>query len=127
MHAQPIKVKTFALKPLICGALLFAISAPASAQFAHFFKDAALTPEDIEIVSETAAALYTKPGVQPGDQLDWNNADTGAEGRVEVLEVSDAGKCVVLRHLAKTTKKPQIRYYVRRCLDANGNWILSAN
>ncbi|MFY0691313.1 MAG: hypothetical protein JXR14_05240 [Paracoccaceae bacterium] len=102
-------------------------SVPSHAQFAHFARDAALTPDDIGLAKDSAKALYTKPGVQPGETLYWENEESGARGLVEVVAVEEAGRCVVLRHFANTRRKPEIRYYVRRCRDVNGRWLLSAN
>ena len=107
--------------------VLLLLTTPAHAQFAHFARDAALTPEDISLAKDAAKSLYTKSGVKLGETRVWANEASGASGIVEVVAVEDAGKCVVLRHLASTRKKPEIRYYLRRCRDSIGNWILSAN
>lgn len=93
-------------------------------QFGHFFNDAKMTPDDIDLASQAAETLYTKSGVAPGDQARWNNPKNGHNGVIDVLEV-EAGPCVTIRHIASTVAHDDIRYYVRRCKQANEDWILS--
>ena len=112
----------------LAASVIFAqMAVPSQAQYAHFFREAAMTPEDIEMAKNAAATLYTKSGVKVGETATWQNTDSGAEGTVEILEVEAQGPCVTFRHLAKTKTEPKIRYYSRRCKDAGGKWVLSAN
>lgn len=111
---------------LLLATLPFAWATSAPAQFGHFFNDAEMTPDDIALASQAAERLYTKAGVTVGEQVTWNNPKTDHKGVVDVLEV-EAGPCVTIRHIATTRAKPDIRYYVRRCQQADGNWVLSPN
>jgi hypothetical protein len=86
-----------------------------------------MSPEDIEMAQDTAASLYTNPGVKVGEQAKWQNPESGAEGLVEILKVDNQGLCVTFRHLAATRTKSQVRYTIRRCKDAGGDWLLSAD
>ncbi len=116
-----------AIALLVAVATFLASPHPASAQYAHFFRDAALTPADIELAQSTAATLYTKEGVKAGEKANWQNPQTGAEGYIEMLEVEDGGSCVVFRHMAKAKARDHVRYYVRKCLDDDGKWMLAPN
>ncbi|WP_299852100.1 hypothetical protein [uncultured Roseovarius sp.] len=122
-----LKTRSALTNGVVAGCLVLGLATSSLAQYAHFFRDAAMTPEDIEMAKNAAATLYTKSGVAVGETEKWSNAKSGAEGVVEILEVEDQGPCVTFRHLAKTKSEPQIRYYSRRCKDAGGNWVLSAN
>lgn len=111
---------------VFCLILTASLAAPSlgAAQFGHFFNDAKMTPEDIDRASQAAETLYTKSEVQAGDQAQWTNPENGHTGVIDVLEVED-GPCVTLRHIASTVAHDDIRYYVRRCKEANGDWVLS--
>ena len=96
---------------------------PGVAQFGHFFTHAKMTADDIDLASKPAETLYTKSGGQAGDQPQWRNPETDHNGVIDVREVED-GPCFTLRHIASTVAHGDIRYYVRRCKEANGNWVL---
>jgi len=109
---------------LIAAALALGIANPASAQYGHFFNDAQMTPEDIDMASKAAEKLYSRQGVKTGDRASWDNPKSGHKGVVDVLEV-EQGPCVTIRHIAATRSSPDIRYYARRCQVSGGGWVLT--
>ena len=87
-------------------------------------RNSGLSPEDIEIMTGQAASLYTSRSLRIGDKAEWKNDDSGTIGSVEILAIE--GNCVKLGHVFTTSKrnKPQ-RMKLRRCKDADGNWIMN--
>ena len=83
-----------------------------------------LSPADFEMQSAASASLFARGRPAAGQEASWSNPDTGSKGTVRVREMR--GDCAHLQHFivpAGTGETREIR--TRRCLDANGNWILT--
>ena len=109
---------------LILGALL--VAGPANAQMSSFFRSLGLTPEEINLAGAAAEDLYAKPGVQAGQTTEWKSETSTAMGTVEVLKVTDGGRCVAFVH--RVRPNPDAREQpmeLRRCKSDDGRWVLS--
>ncbi len=109
---------------LVLGTLF--VAAPTAAQISGFFRNLGLTPEEMGLAGSAAESLYAKPGVQPGQTARWKSETSPAEGSVEVVDVSEAGRCVAFVH--RVRPKPDAREQpmeLRRCKSDDGRWILA--
>jgi hypothetical protein len=109
---------------LVFGALI--LSGPANAQMSSFFRNLGLTPEEINLAGATAESLYAKTGVKSGQSASWKSETSPATGSVEVLNVTDGGRCVAFVH--RVRPKPDGREQpmeLRRCRSEDGKWILA--
>ena len=99
---------------------------PASAQMSSFFRNLGLTPEEMNLAGSAAESLYAKPGVRLGQTARWGSDTSEASGVVEVLDVTEGGRCVAFVHRVRPT--PDAREQpmeLRRCKSDEGRWILS--
>lgn len=84
-----------------------------------------LTPQDFDILSDTARGLYETSTPVAGRTASWSNPESGSKGQVRLTAVE--GNCVDIQHLVRAkaaTKDREIRS--RRCKDASGKWLMSA-
>ena len=109
----------------LAAALIVAMSLPASAQLSRMLSNSQLKPEDIEMATEAATLLYSRPGVRVGDTSEWSNEKTGARGVVEVTKVDQGGACVSFRHTTVAGANKQSQSASRRCRTADNTWVLS--
>ena len=99
---------------------------PANAQVSSFFRNLGLTPVEINLAGTAAEQLYAKPGVRAGQTAKWKSETSPAAGSVEVLHVTDGGRCVAFVH--RVRPKPDAREQpmeLRRCRSDDGRWILA--
>ncbi|MBS9718843.1 RT0821/Lpp0805 family surface protein [Pseudohalocynthiibacter aestuariivivens] len=112
---------------LMCAVALFVaalVCSPVQAEsIARMLRDTGLVQQDIDLMTEEAASLYKSTGKQIGDATEWENANTGARGAVEIVGIER--NCVVLRHIFQTSKRSQQQINFRRCQTADGTWQLS--
>ena len=101
------------------------VASPSSAQIARLLGNSKLKPEDIELATQTAADLYTKPGVKVGDKATWANEDTGARGVVEITKVERDGTCVSFVHTTEAGVQKRTQAGSRQCRNADGTWAFS--
>jgi hypothetical protein len=111
----------------IASALLFLIASdPATAQMSSFFRNLGLTPNEMDLARAAAESLYEKAGVVPGKSAEWTSETSSAAGSVEVLDVTDGGRCV--RFVHRVRPEPDARQQpmeLRRCRSDEGKWILA--
>jgi hypothetical protein len=93
--------------------------------YASMLNGTGLTPEDVELAQTAAQSLYTQTGVTAGAAQEWSNDQTGASGRVEVLQAGGSPVCVVYRHTTKAANAQATRLDYRRCKTADGTWELT--
>ena len=91
----------------------------------RILSDSDLTPDDIELATDAAESLYTKKGVASGEKARWSSAESGAFGVVKVLQVDVSENCVTFRHLIEAASKRRSRADIRRCQNADGDWVLN--
>jgi surface antigen len=111
----------------LIAALLMAIAAPLSAIATPLSVQLArsgFTPKDLDLMSATAAKLYTPSVKEVGSTLSWSNPDSGARGSVKLAAVQD--NCIYLHHFvyAKGRTSPaELR--PRMCKSTDGRWLLA--
>ncbi len=108
----------------VCAALSFVLftSSPAWAQIARLLGNSKLSPEDVELATQTAVELYTKPGVTVGETATWANEATGAQGVVEITAVDQNGTCVSFVHTTQAGVQRRTQSAGRQCRNADGTW-----
>jgi surface antigen len=83
-----------------------------------------LTNDDFRIASAEAAKLYEAEPVEVGADSIWQNPETGAYGKVEVLAYD--GRCVTIEHVFRSGQTKQAhRVEGRRCKGADGVWRIA--
>ena len=116
------------MKPFLTLACILALSlggtGPVAAKsLSRIVASAGLTPQDFEMLRDTARQLYDTATPQQGRTLSWTNPDSGSRGTVRLTEVKQ--NCVSLRHLVYPKGQDQAREILsQRCKDAEGQWIL---
>ena len=109
---------------LAVAAVLALSAAPAQAQLSRILKETNLSPSDIAIATAAAEEVYSRPGVRVGETIEWINPETGSVGTVRVTKVEPGANCVSFRHVANARNKKERRFDMRRCKNAENNWIL---
>lgn len=105
--------------------LVLLLASPATAQMHRFLGNSKLKPEDIELATQTAANLYTKPGVKVGETATWANEKTGARGMVQITGVERNGTCVSFVHTTEAGVQKRTQAANRLCKTADGTWAFS--
>ena len=116
------------MRHAICSLVLTSVlvSGPATAQMSSFFRNLGLTPEEMDLAGAAAESLYAKPGVQKGQTASWKSESSPASGSVEVLGVSDAGRCVAFVHRVRPNpERREQPMELRRCISDDGRWVLA--
>lgn len=105
--------------------LALSLTASVSAKsLSRMVAETGLSPEDFNILTETARPLYETASPRAGATASWDNPDSGNRGVVRLDSLS--GGCAVLTHqvYAKGATEPRaIRS--RRCKSAEGKWLLA--
>ena len=105
---------------------ILVVAGPASAQMSSFFRNLGLTPEEMELAGGAAESLYTKPGIRSGQTASWKSKTSQASGSVEVVGVTDAGRCVAFVHRVRPIPDGREQpMELRRCKSDDGRWILA--
>lgn len=102
------------------------MAGPGRTGLSRILSDSDLTPDDIKLATNAAESLYTKEGVAPGEKVKWSSAKSGAFGVVVVLQVDLSENCVTFRHLIEAGSETRSRLDLRRCRNADGEWVLNA-
>lgn len=115
----------------VSAALIIGLAGPSMAGLGQtglnrILSDSDLTPDDIKLATNAAESLYTKIGVAPGEKVKWSSTKSSAFGVVLVLQVDLSENCVTFRHLIEAASKKRSRLDIRRCRNADGDWILVA-
>ena len=110
---------------IAAASLVLFLASPGSAQIARLLGNSKLKPEDVELATQTAVNLYTKPGVKVGDRATWANEDTGARGVVEITKVERNGACVSFVHTTEAGVQRRTQAASRQCRNADGTWAFS--
>lgn len=104
-------------------AMVCAATSATAQGFLRQLERTGLTQEDVNIMVDRGSTLYVGGGAQIGDDTVWQNADTGAHGLAEIMEVD--GNCVRIAYRFITTRRQDIQtIQIRRCLQ-DGRWVLS--
>jgi len=111
--------------PLIL-ALGLMLSLPAAAQLNSLRRSGVeLTSEDWEMLETAAAKLYEPEAPQVGAVETWSNAQSGNQGRIELLQTGqyEGMPCRKLQHeiRVKNVADP-FRFIVDRCRTPEGAW-----
>jgi len=109
----------------VSAALVIGLAGPSVAGLGQILGESDLTPDDIKLAKNAAESLYTKKGVAPGEKVKWSSAKSGAFGIIIVLQVDLSENCVTFRHLIEAASKKRSRLNVRRCRNADGDWVLN--
>jgi hypothetical protein len=112
------------------GVAIFALTAVAaspglSASFLNTVNQLGLTNDDVRIAGDEAAKLYEAGTIEVGADSIWQNLDSGAYGKVEILAFD--GRCVTIEHVFRSGKTKQAhRVNARRCKGEDGVWRIAA-
>ena len=117
------------MKKWICTTLVvmtIAVTAPVAQakSLSRMVAELGLSPADFEIMGTAANSLFAGGRPSTGQEVAWANDDTGAKGTVRVREMRD--NCAQLQYVftpGGADASREIR--TRRCLDANGKWVLT--
>lgn len=116
-------LRTFSM-PLICAALVFAMTAADARPLSRILKDSGLSPEDFQIMGDTARPLYDTATPQAGSKADWVNEQSGSFGSVELVQFRD--NCADLRHMVHPRGAADPREVrARWCKTEAGDWVLT--
>lgn len=107
-------------------ALWLILSLPAAAQLNSFTRGGLeLTSEDWAMLETAAARLYEPEEPQVGAVENWSNAESGNQGRIELLQTGEyqGMPCRKLQHEIKVKNVADpFRFTVDRCRTPEGAW-----
>lgn len=84
-----------------------------------------LTNDDYRAATAEAAKLYEADPIEVGADSIWQNPETGAYGKVEILAYD--GRCVTIEHVFRSGRTTQAhRVTGRRCRGEDGVWRIAA-
>lgn len=110
----------------LLGWLALSVELAQAQGLARMIDNSGIEPESFAIMQETAKSLYTANGKGIGDKAGWANADTGTQGRVEIVDLKN--NCVQLFHhveAGRAGKLTELRIW--RCRTASGEWQMTAS
>ncbi len=89
--------------------------------FLTIVKGLGLTNDDYRIATDEAATLYQSGDIEVGADSIWQNPESGAYGKVEIVAYD--GRCVTIEHVFRSGINKQIRKVDgKRCRGEDGVW-----
>lgn len=114
------------LSPLTAACLVAALLTASGAQaqsLTRMLARSGLVQEDVNIMVQTAATLYSGGTAAVGHDVLWSNPATDAFGVAEIVEVQ--GDCVRVAYRFQTRRQPATQTVTTRRCKAGDRWVLS--